>query len=63
MTRLGLKPGVAITVETGTRNASLRVRVANRTDSVRVSQALASGISVMASQNDRIHPENSPSTD
>ena len=62
MTRLGLKPGVAITVEMGTRHTSLRVRVANRTDSVRVSQALASGISVMASQNGRIHPENSSST-
>ena len=48
MTRLGLKPGVAITVETGTRNASLRVRIGGRTDSVRLSQALASGISVMA---------------
>ncbi len=48
MTRLGLKPGVAITVETGTRNASLRVRVGDGTDSVRLSQALASGISVIA---------------
>jgi DtxR family Mn-dependent transcriptional regulator len=48
MTRLGLKPGVAITVETGTRSASLRVRIGNRAESVRVSQALASGISVTA---------------
>ncbi|MGA2725273.1 MAG: metal-dependent transcriptional regulator [Bryobacteraceae bacterium] len=48
MTRLGLKPGVAITVETGTRNASLRVRVGDHKDSVRLSQALASGISVIA---------------
>jgi DtxR family Mn-dependent transcriptional regulator len=48
MTRLGLKPGVAITVETGTRNASLRVRVGDRADSVRLRQALASGISVTA---------------
>jgi DtxR family Mn-dependent transcriptional regulator len=51
MTRLGLKPGVAITVETGTRNASMRVRIGDRTDSVRLSQALASGISVTAGQN------------
>jgi DtxR family Mn-dependent transcriptional regulator len=48
MTRLGLKPGVAITVETGTRSASLRVRIGDRTDSVRLSQTLASGISVIA---------------
>src|SRR5271165_5128483 len=48
MARLGLKPGVAITVETGTRNASLRVRIGARTDSVRLSQTLASGISVVA---------------
>jgi DtxR family Mn-dependent transcriptional regulator len=47
MTRLGLKPGVAITVETGARNASLRVRIGDRTDSVRLSQTLASGISVI----------------
>jgi DtxR family Mn-dependent transcriptional regulator len=48
MTRLGLKPGVPITVETGTRNASLRVRIGDRSDSVRLSHALASGISVVA---------------
>jgi DtxR family Mn-dependent transcriptional regulator len=53
MTRLGLKPGVAITVETGTRNASLRVRIGNRKDSVRLSQALASGISVIAGPHSR----------
>jgi DtxR family Mn-dependent transcriptional regulator len=53
MTRLGLKPGVAITVETGTRNASLRVRIGDRTDSVRLGQILASGISVIAGPNDR----------
>ena len=50
MTRLGLKPGVAITVETGTWDASMRVRIGDRTDSVRLSQALASGISVTAHQ-------------
>jgi len=50
MKRLGLKPGKAITVETGTRNAGLRVRIGKRTDSVRLSRALASGISVIAGQ-------------
>src|SRR5262249_4415662 len=48
MTRLGLKPGVTLTVETGTRNASLRVRIGGRTDAVRLSQTLASGIRVIA---------------
>lgn len=48
MTRLGLKPGVAVTVETGTRNASLRVRIGDGTNSIRVSETLASGISVTA---------------
>jgi DtxR family Mn-dependent transcriptional regulator len=57
MTRLGLKPGVAITVETGARNASLRVRIGDRTDSVRLSQVLASGISVIANPNVRIRSE------
>ncbi len=47
MMRLGLKPGVAILVETGTRNASLRVRIGDQTDAVRLSQSLASGISVV----------------
>jgi DtxR family Mn-dependent transcriptional regulator len=48
MTRLGLKPGVTVTVETGTRNASLRVRIGDGSNSVRVSETLASGISVTA---------------
>ncbi len=47
MTRLGLKPGVAITVEAGTRNASLRVRIGDHSDSIRLSQALATGIRVI----------------
>ena len=47
MTRLGLKPGVAITVAAGTRNASLLVRIGDRSDSVRLRQALATGISVI----------------
>lgn len=51
MTRLGLKPGVTITVETGARNASLRVRIGDGKDSVRLSHALACGISVTASGN------------
>src|ERR1017187_1953657 len=63
MTRLGLKPGVAITVETGTQNASLRVRIGDHTDSVRLSQSLASGISVTARQNERLGSENRPPTD
>jgi DtxR family Mn-dependent transcriptional regulator len=50
MARLGLKPGVAITVEAGTRNASLLARIGNRTDRVRLSRALAAGISVVAGQ-------------
>lgn len=47
MKRLGLKPGVGIAVEAGARSASLRVRIGDRADSVRLSQALASGISVV----------------
>jgi DtxR family Mn-dependent transcriptional regulator len=47
MTRLGLKPGVAITVESGMRSASLRVRVGGGTDAVRLRQVVASGISVI----------------
>jgi DtxR family Mn-dependent transcriptional regulator len=48
MTRLGLRPGVPILVEAGTRGASLRIRVGDRADSVRLSQHLATGISVVA---------------
>jgi len=53
MTRLGLRPGVAIVVEAGGRGAALRVRVADRSDSVRLSQILSSGISVVAPENHR----------
>ena len=49
MTRLGLKPGMAITVEAGTRSASLRVRIGDRSDSIRLSHALGTGIWVIAS--------------
>ena len=55
MTRFGLKPGVALTVEAGTRNASLLVRIGDRMDRVRLSQTLASGISVIADPKARIH--------
>ena len=51
MTRLGLRPGVAITVETGTRSASLRVLIGDRPEAVRLNQMLASGISVIANPN------------
>jgi DtxR family Mn-dependent transcriptional regulator len=51
MKRLGLKPGVRITVETGARNPTLRVRIGDRQDSVRLRQTLASGISVVAGVN------------
>jgi DtxR family Mn-dependent transcriptional regulator len=54
MTRLGLKPGVAIIMEGGTRNASMRVRIGNGADSVRLSQTLASGISVVPGPNGRV---------
>ena len=48
LTRLGLKPGVAVTVDSGTSQASLRVRVGARRDSVRLNRTLASGISAIA---------------
>lgn len=49
MTRLGLKPGVTITVEAGARSASLRVRIGDDKNLVRLSETLASGISVISS--------------
>ena len=52
MMRLGLKPGVSVTVETGTRNAALRVQIGNGQDSARLSEMLASGILVTASTRD-----------
>jgi len=48
MTRMGVKPGVAITVEAGTRSASLLVRIGERSAQVRLGQTLASEISVLA---------------
>jgi DtxR family transcriptional regulator, Mn-dependent transcriptional regulator len=59
ITRLGLKPGVAITVESGARNASLWVRIGDRTDQIRLSQTLASGISVIAGPSGRTRSEGS----
>ncbi|MGA2186255.1 MAG: metal-dependent transcriptional regulator [Bryobacteraceae bacterium] len=53
MTRFGLKPGVTITVEGGTRNASLLVRIGEGMDRVRLSQTLVSGISVIATPHPR----------
>jgi DtxR family Mn-dependent transcriptional regulator len=48
MKRLGLRPGLAITVEAGSRTRSLSVRMGGSAESVRLSQALAAGISVVA---------------
>jgi DtxR family Mn-dependent transcriptional regulator len=47
LTQLGLKPGVAVTVDRATGHASLRVRIGTRRDSVRLNRTLASGISVI----------------
>lgn len=47
MNRLGIKPGVAITVEAGTRSASLHVRIAGQPEPIRLRQALAAAISVV----------------
>jgi len=63
MTRFGLKPGVAITVDAGTRNASLLVRIGDHVDRVRLSQVLASGISVIPDPNARIRSDSGSSTD
>jgi DtxR family Mn-dependent transcriptional regulator len=48
MGRLGLRPGVTIKVEAGTRSASVLVRLGDRTDTVRLSARLATGISVIS---------------
>jgi DtxR family Mn-dependent transcriptional regulator len=50
MERLGLRPGVVIQVETGTRGASLLVRISDRLDSVRLNLRLATAISVVAQE-------------
>jgi DtxR family Mn-dependent transcriptional regulator len=49
MERLGLRPGVAVTVEAGTRSASVLVRIGSRSSVIRLSQDLATAISVVAS--------------
>jgi DtxR family Mn-dependent transcriptional regulator len=48
MERLGLRPGVGILVEAGTRGASLLVCIGGPDNPVRLSQRLANGISVVA---------------
>jgi len=48
MRRLGLKPGVGVTVEVGGRNRSLRIRLGKSADATRLSPALAAEISVIA---------------
>jgi len=47
MNRLGIKPGVPITVEAGTRSASLHVRLGGHPEPIRLRQALAAAISVV----------------
>lgn len=47
MGRLGLRPGCSIVVEAGIRSSSLFVRLGGGTDTIRLSQKLASQISVV----------------
>jgi hypothetical protein len=54
MERLGLRPGVAVVVEAGVRNASLLVRVGEQNGPVRLSQQLAAWIFVAAESS--LHP-------
>jgi DtxR family Mn-dependent transcriptional regulator len=53
MERLGLRPGVSVTVEAGARTASMRIRIGDGAQSVRLPQTLASGISVIAASRSR----------
>jgi DtxR family Mn-dependent transcriptional regulator len=46
--RLGLMPGVRLVVESGARTSSVLLRIEGASDSIRVSQRLAGGISVVA---------------
>jgi DtxR family Mn-dependent transcriptional regulator len=48
MQRLGLRPGIAIVVEAGVRNASLLVRIGGQSTPARLSQKLAGSVSVVA---------------
>jgi hypothetical protein len=48
MERLGLRPGVGIKVEAGTRGATVLVRIGSGVEPVRLSERLAAGISVLA---------------
>ena len=47
MERLGIRPGVAVVVEAGVRNASLLVRIGSRPAPARLSHALAGFVSVV----------------
>ncbi len=48
MQRMGLRPNVRIVVEAGVRNTSLLIKLPGQPDPIRVSQQLASQISVVA---------------
>jgi DtxR family transcriptional regulator, Mn-dependent transcriptional regulator len=47
MERMGLRPGVRITVEAGVRRASLLIRIGDQADPMRVSQQLAARIAIV----------------
>jgi DtxR family Mn-dependent transcriptional regulator len=47
MERLGLRPGTVLTVETGTRSASLLIRIGAGPSATRLNQRLADAISVV----------------
>ena len=47
MKRLGLRPGIAIVVQAGTRNSSMLVQISGGTSTIRVSQRLADQIWVV----------------
>lgn len=51
MERLDLRPGTAIEIAPGGRSASLLVRIGSNAELVRLSQSLATGISVFADRN------------
>lgn len=61
MKRLGLQPGVTIILEAGARGRSLAVRLGNGSEELRLSPALAEGISVIAAAaEDQPAEENGP---
>jgi DtxR family Mn-dependent transcriptional regulator len=58
MQRLGLMPGVRLMVEPSTRNASLLIRIGGGSEPIRLSQTLATDISVVADRgSEMIRPE------